>query len=223
MLAPGCVRVTGGGNFCRALLQSAFLIVLFLLLPLRAAALHGNYLPYSSTDTLNFTHSSLKAFTVEVVEGSLVLHPMQVVPPETGILIYIEQGKTANVRELYIENAQPDVVPPNHLVAVLSDKAIPWQSEDSCYNYILQDNNFRRATGKKLRAGGAYLHTSYDISKAAALSDEAFTKLVVKEKNSLEAFIERQPGWSFYLFGLVIGFIGLGLFRWTKRRYHKEI
>ena len=158
MLAPGCVRVTGGGNFCKALLQSAFLIVLFLLLPLRAAAL-----------------------------------------------------------------------PEGKFIKVTKDTAICWADSDGCFNYILQANEARtanvlcKATGKKLRAGGTYFHTPYDITKdPAAAANEEFAQLVVKEKSSLEAFIERQPGWSFYLFGLVIGFIGLRLYRWTKRRFHNH-
>ena len=172
MLAPGCVRVTGGGNFCKALLQSAFL---------------------KSKYSLRLNHYLAVVLVLLLVAGRAAALP---------------EGK---------------------FITVTKDTAICWADSDGCFNYILQANEARtanvlcRATGKKLRAGGTYFHTPSDITKdPAAAANEEFAQLVVKEKSSLEAFIERQPGWSFYLFGLVLGLIGLRLYRWTKRRFHKE-
>ena len=56
----------------------------------------------------------------------------------------------------------------NDLIAVLTDTAIPWNPSDGMYNYILQNGVFKKATGAKLRAGRAYLSTSYDVTATSA-------------------------------------------------------
>ncbi len=90
-------------------------------------------------------------------------------------------------------------LPEGKFIKVTKDTAICWADSDGCFNYILQANEARtanvlcKATGKKLRAGGTYFHTPYDITKdPAAAANEEFAQLVVKEKSSLEAFIDIQ-------------------------------
>ena len=52
----------------------------------------------------------------------------------------------------------------NELYGVTVDTEVEYQSSKTMFNYILQGGAFYKATGAKLKAGKAYLHTAYDIT-----------------------------------------------------------
>lgn len=89
-----------------------------------------------------------------------------IVPANAGVILGGEAKTfTASVAETSPSNNG------NDLIGVLEDTAVPWsvvEGESTKYNYILQGGEFKMATGDKLKAGRAYLKTSYNVEDAGS-------------------------------------------------------
>lgn len=114
----------------------------------------------------------------------------------------------------------------SQIITVTKDSVICWSDSDGCYNYILQDNQWHKATGKKLRAGRSFLHTTYDVTKEPD-GDAGFARLLQQEADSfrmetttLLSGFPRLPSWCWFLLGVATWFVGLWLYQrlWHRRR-----
>ena len=121
-------------------------------------------------------------------------------------------------------------MPEGKMITVTKDTIICWADSDGCYNYILQassdgtGNVLRKANGKQLRAGNKYFHTPYDVTKEPN-GDAALQQLIAQEANAFRletnTFLSKYSSYLYYLLGVVVWFIGMWVWHWTKRRYSK--
>ena len=89
----------------------------------------------------------------------MILQSVGIVPANTGVVLSAETaGKfTGDV------TTGGSITGENELVGVTEDTEVAY-NVGTKYNYILQDGAFYKATGAKLKAGKAYLSTTYDVS-----------------------------------------------------------
>ena len=121
-------------------------------------------------------------------------------------------------------------LPEGKMITVTKDTIICWADSDGCFNYILQPNDagtanvLRKANGKRLRAGNQYFHTPYDVTKEPN-GDAALQQLIAQEANAFrletDSFLSKYSSYLYFLFGVVVWFIGMWVWHWTKRRYSK--
>ncbi|MBP5425968.1 MAG: hypothetical protein J6Y33_07865 [Prevotella sp.] len=131
-----------------------------------AMTMDGNFTTFCANMSIDFNNSSIKAYTAKVNKEGIVKLTEVVsgkVPAGKGVILKGESG-SHNVK--VIESA--DALSNNELTGVTEDTEVPWSvavSETTTkYNYILQSGEFRKATGAILRAGKAYLYTTYDVT-----------------------------------------------------------
>ena len=94
---------------------------------------------------------------------------------------------------------------------------------DGCFNYILQPNDdrtgneWRKATGARLRAGRPYLHTPFDVTKRDSADLSAL--LAVEGRSFSRLFTQNNiiHLTSYILLLIILWVVGLRLYRWTRR------
>ena len=120
---------------------------------------------YCSTNKLDFSGTGLKVYSAKVENGVAALTEIEnaIVTKEKGLILSGTAEQTYNV-PVTAANATGITT---ELVGVTAETAVAY-SADSKYNYILQNGVFKKATGDKLKAGKAYLSTTYDVTAAGA-------------------------------------------------------
>ena len=126
---------------------------------------------YASGNKLDYTSSGLTVYTAKVTNGAAVLtelannqNSLKIVNYGTGVILSGTAGNTYSV-PMTTENVSG--TSGNELKGVTAETEVAY-SADSKYNYILQNGVFKKATGDKLKAGKAYLQTTYDVTAAGA-------------------------------------------------------
>ena len=113
----------------------------------------------------------------------------------------------------------------SRIITVTQDSAICYADSDGCYNYILQAGEWRKATGKKLRAGRSFLHTTYDVTRDSSGGEAVLAQLLQQEGDSFrletQSLLSRVAPYLWFLLGVAIWFGGFWLYRWTRRRRMK--
>ena len=119
---------------------------------------------YSSNNKLDFTETGLTVYSAKVEDGVAKL--TEITEPKVtnkkGIILAGTAGQTYDVP---FNTEGSTTINNNELFGVVEETAVAY-SADSKYNYILQDGVFKKATGAKLKAGKAYLSTTYDVTTA---------------------------------------------------------
>lgn len=124
-----------------------------------------NYTSFCSPYSVDFTGTAITVCKAKV-DGHVVRLTAidgNIAPADKGVILV---GEPTTV-DMTFAATTPSVTD-NDLTGVLTDTAIPWNPSDGIYNYILQNGVFKKATGAKLRAGRAYLSTSYDVTATSA-------------------------------------------------------
>ena len=131
------------------------------------------YLSYCSPYKLDFSETNVKAYTAKVEDNKVVLTKVDVVPAETGIVLY--SSEVANAAEpeattytIPVTDKDASDVTGNQMVGVLERTQVVWNPSADVYNYILQQGKFNRATDGYLKANRAYLSTSYNVTAPGA-------------------------------------------------------
>ena len=177
----------------------------------------AGYATYVSTNNLDFTSTSIKAYTatVNTSTGVVTLTPINKVPAGTPVVLYKDGGATENIPVA----ASTDEVGDNDLVAGTGGAVATGTGP---YNYILNNVSgigFYRAAGQTVAANRAYLQTTYVSSGARGMTlefaddiltgineAEAATEAVAKEGKFFEngKLIIFKKGMKFYANGQVI-------------------
>ena len=123
---------------------------------------------YSSNNKLDFNGTGLKVYAAKVENGVAKLTEIDdpKVTNKKGIILAGTAGQTYDVP---FNTGSSTSISNNELKEVIAETAVAY-SADSKYNYILQNGAFYKATGAKLKAGKAYLSTTYDVTAAGAPS-----------------------------------------------------
>ena len=124
-----------------------------------------NYTSFCSPYSVDVTGTAITVCKAKV-DGHVVRLTAidgNIAPADNGVILV---GEPTTVDMTF--TATTPSVSDNDLIAVLTDTAIPWNPSEGVYNYILQNGVFKKATGAKLRAGRAYLSTSYDVTDTSA-------------------------------------------------------
>lgn len=126
--------------------------------------LNKDMVTYCSNNKLNFTGTGLTVYSAKVDGGVAKLTEIEnaKVTNGKGIILVGTAGQTYDVP---FNTGSSTSISNNELLGVVAETAVAY-SVDSKYNYILQDGVFKKATGKKLKAGKAYLSTAYDVTGA---------------------------------------------------------
>ena len=107
------------------------------------------------------------------------------------------------------------------IITVTQDSAICYADSDGYYNYILQNDQWHKATGKKLRAGRSFLHTTYDVTRERD-GEAGLAQLLQQEGDAFRlkshTLLTRAAPYLWFLLGVGLWFGGLWLHRWTRRR-----
>jgi hypothetical protein len=178
------------------------------------------YATYCDTVNLDFRNSEVKALAVSETEYGLEYTEMQIVPAGTGMLLH---SLKPGVYTIPVTSEKPDSVPPTAMIGTLESTPVSWTDSDSCHNYILQTEGFKRATGMKLKANRAYLHTKYDVTKHDSQIDQLFQALLEKEQESaIKLFSRINNPWIYRLLGVLIFFVGYALYLRIKKQYKKQ-
>jgi hypothetical protein len=127
----------------------------------------SNYASFCSPAALDFTSTDVKAYKAKVDGGKVVLTQVNVVPANTGVILYCE---TADDYDIPLASSTPAAVDNNEMIGVNTRTLVEWTTgDDGKYNYILQGGVFKKAaTGGHLKANRAYLHTSYVVPTTSA-------------------------------------------------------
>lgn len=130
---------------------------------------------YAGGNKLDYTESGLTVYTAKVTNGAAVLTELadnntglKVVNNGTGVIL---SGTEGNTYVAHVTTENVSATSGNELKGVTAETVIDWQIGESPnykYNYILQNGVFKKATGAKLKAGKAYLSTTFDVTAAGA-------------------------------------------------------
>ena len=125
---------------------------------------------YSSNNKLDFSETGLKVYAAKVENGVAKLTEIEnaKVTNKKGIILVGTAGQTYNVP---FNTGNSTSISENELYGIVAETTVAY-SADSKYNYILQNGVFKKATGDKLKAGKAYLTTTYDVTATGAPSLE---------------------------------------------------
>jgi hypothetical protein len=123
---------------------------------------------YGSSNRLNYSGTGLKVYKAKVENGAAVLTEIEnaIVTNNKGIILSGTADQTYNVP---VTTETATSISDNELYGITSETAVAY-SANSKYNYILQNGVFKKATGDKLKAGKAYLTTTYDVTASGAPS-----------------------------------------------------
>ena len=135
--------------------------------------LDDNYTSYCNASPVSFRGTDVKVYKAKVDEGKVVLTEISDgrIPAGAGVILKADAGDySATVVEPLADLEE------NELKGVTADKKVSYKASDT-YNYILQGGVFKKATGAKLKAGKAYLSTSFDVTTTSG--DEARLEIVI--------------------------------------------
>ena len=120
---------------------------------------------YSSNNKLDFTGTGLKVYTAKVENSVAKLAEIDdpKVTNKKGLILVGTAGQTYDVP--FNTGGSSNIT--TDMYGVVEETAVAY-SANSKYNYILQNGVFKKATGDKLKAGKAYLSTTYDVTAAGA-------------------------------------------------------
>ena len=124
---------------------------------------------YCASNKLDFTESGLTVYSAKVENGAAVLtelpdneNGLKVVNFGRGFILAGTAGTTYTVPMTTEKISSPES---NELYGISADAEVNY-TEGEKFNYILQGGVFKKATGATLKAGKAYLKTTFDVSKA---------------------------------------------------------
>ena len=126
---------------------------------------------YCSGNKLDFTESGLKVFSVKVEDGVAVL--TEIPENENGLKVinynkgFILAGTAGSTYSVPVTGENVSSVSGNELWGITADTEVAYENSGK-FNYILQDGTFKKASGAMLKAGKAYLSTTYDVTGAGA-------------------------------------------------------
>ena len=121
---------------------------------------------YCSNNKLDFTGTGLTVYSAKVEEGVAKLTEVTKtkVSNKNGMILSGTAGQKYDVPVITDGSSSPSN---NELVGVVAETAVAYTNDGTTkFNYILQDGVFKKATGAKLKAGKAYLSTTYDVTAA---------------------------------------------------------
>jgi hypothetical protein len=121
-------------------------------------------LSFCYNQKLDFSTTDVKAYKAAVSDGKVTLTKVDVVPANTGVILYCETPATYTIN---ITDKTASDVTGNEMVGVTERTLVEWTS-DGKYNYILQGGEFKKASNGYLKAYRAYLHTSYNVAAPGA-------------------------------------------------------
>ena len=129
---------------------------------------NAGYATYVSANNLDFTSTSIKAYTakVNISTGKIVLSKINKVPAGTPVILYKDDGATENIPFA----AFTDAVGENDL-QVGEGAAVATDGGDGKYNYILNNVSgigFYKAAGQTVAKDRAYLQTTYNFAEPGA-------------------------------------------------------
>lgn len=119
---------------------------------------NASYATFCSTQALDFTSSSIKAYKASVSDENITFTRVLKVPANTGVLLYADGGANESVPAL---TGAADNVSGNLFVAATTEIASLASESNGINNYILNNGEdgigFYLANDKKVGAGKAYL------------------------------------------------------------------
>ena len=151
----------------------------------------GNYATFSSAYAVDFSASDVTVYTAKTEEGVVTLSPVssKIVPANIGVILYAESAGnysgTVTTGGSAIES--------NELVAAITETKVIYKNSNR-FNYILQDGKFLKATGDMLKAGKAYLNTTYDVTASGARE----LKMVIEGEATGIKAVETTDGQTVY-------------------------
>lgn len=125
----------------------------------------SKYTTFASSDAVDFKDTGVTICVVKVDNNVAKLTPIRgtIVPANTGVILTAENaGSYAGV--ITTEEGSLDG---NEMVGITTETVVAYNVGDK-YNYILQGDKFKKATGDKLKAGKAYLSTTYNVAATGA-------------------------------------------------------
>ena len=178
------------------------------------------YATYCDTVNLDFRNTEVKALAVSEDVSGLHYTEIEIVPAGMGILLRSPRPGAYNIP---VTTETPNSVTNTIMIGTLESTPVSWTDRDSCHNYILQTEGFKRATGMKLKANRAFLHTKYDVTKHDSQIDQLFQALLEKEQESaFKLFSRINNPWIYRLLGVLIFFVGYALYLRIKKQYKKQ-
>ena len=152
---------------------------------------------YCSGNKLDFTGTGLTVYSAQVKDGVVVLtelpdneNGLKVINNKRGFILAGTAGTTYSVP---VTSEKVSSVSGNELYGVSTITEVPYTA-DSKFNYILQDGKFLKATGDMLKAGKAYLNTTYDVTAAGARE----LKMVIEGEATGIKAVETADGQTVY-------------------------
>ena len=126
----------------------------------------ADYATYVSANDLDFTSTSIKAYTAKVntSTGAIVLSEINKVPANTPVILYKDGGATENIPFA----TSTDAVGDNDLHAGTGAAVATGTNP---YNYILNNVSgigFYKAAGQTVATNRAYLQTTYNVAAEGA-------------------------------------------------------
>lgn len=121
----------------------------------------SKYTTFASTSAIKFNDTEVTVCIAKVEDGVVKATPIRgnIVPANTGVILYAETP----AEYTGVVTTSDIVVSDNELVAAIADTKVYYKNNNK-FNYILQSGEFKKATGALLKAGKAYLNTTYDVA-----------------------------------------------------------
>ncbi len=129
----------------------------------------AGYATYVSTNDLDFSATTIKAYTAKVntSTGVITLTKVDNVPAGTPVLLYVDGGKTESIPTM----TGAATVGDNDLVAGTGATVATTDGAGN-YNYILNNVSgigFYKANGQTVATNRAYLQTTYNVASGARM------------------------------------------------------
>ena len=174
---------------------------------------------YCASNKLDFTESGLTVYSAKVENGAAVLtelpdneNGLKIVNYGRGFILAGTAGTTYSV-PMTTENISK--TESNELYGISADAEVAYQ-EGEKFNYILQGGVFKKATGATLKAGKAYLKTTFDVTAA----DARELKIVIEGEATGIKAIETAADQNVYdLQGRKVAAPGKGLYIINGKKY----
>ena len=124
----------------------------------------GEYTAFCSPYQLDFTGTDITVYKAKLNGNYVELTAISenIAPAGAGVIL---KGEAKTVSVAIAETSPSNIS--NQLVGITADTEVAYAAGEK-FNYILQGGVFKKATGAKLKAGKAYLSTTFDVTAAAA-------------------------------------------------------
>ena len=147
----------------------------------------GEYTTFCSYPQLDFSGTDITVYTAKVdkEKGVVNLTPVEgnIVPANKGVIL---KGSAKTIEVPLAANSP--AISENDLIGVTTEKDIVYHIDESTkFNYILQQGAFYMATGAKLKAGKAYLSTTYDVTANSTTGARELKIVVDGEATGIKA------------------------------------